>query len=658
MKEVKGVCIFLYFCAMKKPDMHTTLLWRRILFPMCVILLIFSGFGHIYAQETEKKTRTIDSAMALSPAYMPVYTADFPTVTFKPLQYHLVDTSIFHTSDFSPFLEPQNLYQTLGINGQAHKSVVFDYEREMGFTMIKLPFNLFFKQQKDLRRYNVQPCYTVISYNYGVTAEHAIFATHAQKIKNFEFAFNLTGLANKGYFLHQKVNMLNTDWQLHYHTKDSIYGLSISYILNHLKQEENGGLSDLHSFIDRDRQDENLTTSLSNFNVMFSNASSLINTHDVLFQQYVNLRDKKNRYYGTITHSFQFKKMNCNFSDYNLNNDFYQNRYYISTDTTRDSINYYGIANTLQWSNYSPTMRQSESGYFFRFAGGIQHEFVRARMPRYTANSFTLFARTSIRLFKVWDIYGNISYSFLKYIKNDAHAGGTATFAINRKHRHYIGFEANFYRRSPDFILTHYVGNHNMWTNTWKKQNILKLDAFYTIFDYKVSFNYFMLNNYVYLNSKCEPQVCDKGVNLVQLNLFAPLRVKGFYMDLNVAVQHSTQSCISVPLFAGKLYVAYQFKIFRNRLHIQLGGDLMYNTLYYGDAYNPLMHQFYHEDNEQVGNYLYFDLNLTLRVERIAFYVRGGNLLAGVFGFNYMTTPFYPMQGRNLELGITWRFYD
>lgn len=627
---------------------------------ICVflILLIFNGIGFLHAQEGEKKEHTVDSAMAFSPAYVPVYYADFPTTCFNPLKFDLLDTSIFHTSDYSPFYEPHNIYQTLGINGQAHKSLVFDYEHDMGFTMISLPFNLYFKKQKDLRRYNVESSYTDLAYTFGISAEHAFSVTHAQKIKNCDFALDITGLSNKGYFLHQKTNLLDLDFQFHFHTKDSLYGFSVSYILNHAKFSENGGLSDFHSFTDRSLRDSNYTNVLSSFSVMFSNASTLINTHDALFQQYVNIRDKKGHYFGTFTHSLQFKRMNCNFEDYDLNNDFYHNTYYISTDSTKDSITYYSFVNTLQWSNYEPNAKQSESNYYFRIAGGIQHEFVQARMPRYTANSFSLFARISTRLFKVWDIYGNISYSFLKYIKNDAHAGGSATFAINRKHRHFIGFEADFYRNSPDFFLTHYVGNNNSWTNTWKKQNILKLGAFYTLFDYRVSFNYFMLNHYVFLNSHYEPESFDKVINVVQLNLFAPLRVRNFYLDLNVSVQHSTQSYISVPLFAGKLYAAYRFKIFRNKLHLQIGGDLMYNTLYYGDAYNPIIHQFYHQGNEQVGNYLYFDLNLTMRVERIAFFVRGGNLLAGVFNFKYLTTPFYPMQGRSVEVGITWRFYD
>ena len=633
---------------------HGQRLW---IVSLCIILF-FSIIQGSYAQDSVPKTKTIDSVMAFSPAYVPVYSAKLPTAFYNPLKYDLLDTSIFHTSDYSPFYEAQNIYQTLGINGQAHKSMVFDYSRNIDFSMLVLPYPLFFKTQDDLKYYDVTSSYTRLSYTFGLSTENTFAATHAQKFKHSDLVVNLTGMGNQGYFLHQSVNMLILDAIYHYETKDSVYGFLVSYIFNHAKFSENGGLSDFHSFADRDVRDSNLTNNLSAFNVLFSNASSRINTHDALFQQYVNIRDKKGHYFGTFTHSFQFKHTECLFTDYNLNNDFYHNRYYFSTDTTKDSLSYYNIINTLQWSNYNPLSKQSESNYYFRIAGGIRHEFVHSRMPRYIANNFSLFARTSIRLFKVWDIYGCFAYSFLNYNKNDAIANVAATFAFNRKLRSYLGFGADFYRITPDFIFTHYNGNNNSWLHEWKKQNNLKLSAFYTILDYKVSFNYFMMNHYIYFNNKFEPEVYEKSINLIQLNLFAPLRVKNFMMDVNVSIQHSTKSYIAVPLFAGKLYAAYQFKIFRKRLNIQVGGDLMYNTLYYADAYNPLLHQFYHQGNEQVGNYLYLDLNLTLRVERIAFYIRGGNLLAGVFNFKYFTTPFYPMQGRNLELGITWRFYD
>jgi hypothetical protein len=45
-------------------------------------------------------------------------------------------------------------------------------------------------------------------------------------------------------------------------------------------------------------------------------------------------------------------------------------------------------------------------------------------------------------------------------------------------------------------------------------------------------------------------------------------------------------------------------------------------------------------------------------VKRLSFFVRGGNLIAGLLSFRYITTPGYPMQGRNFEVGVNWKFYD
>lgn len=616
-------------------------------------------FTKIFAQDTEKSSEPkIDSAMAISPAYMPVYYANLPGTFFLPMEYQLIDTTLFYTAHYNHFLKTSNLYQTLGINGQAHQSMIFDYQHDVGFSMIRLPYPLYYKTQEDLKYYDVQTSYTDLQYTYGITAENNFHATHAQKFKDVTIVGNLFGYSNKGYFLRQQANMISLDFILHYQTKRNIYGFTCSYIFNRSKLQENGGLSDYHAFADRIAHDTNAVHDLGSFNVLFKNAESKVNTHDLLFQQYVNIKDKKDRYYGTLTHSFQFKFLNSNFNDNNLNNDFYKDRYYLSTDTTRDTLQYYGIINTLQWSNYEPIATQSEKNYFFHIAGGIRHEFINTKIPHYIGNNYSLFARTQIRLFKLWDIFGAFSYSFNKYNQNDAIANVAATFALKRQWKHYIGFAADFYRVSPDFIYSYYLGNNNSWEHDWSKENNLKLSAFYTIFDYKVSFNYFMMNKYHYFNSQYEPVQADKSINVIQLNVFAPLRIKNFKMDVNMSLQHSTQPYISVPLFAGKLYAAYCFRIFKNRLKIHIGGDLMYNTLYYADAYNPIIRQFYHQESTKVGNYLYFDANITLQVQRIAFFFRAGNIIAGAFGYKYFTTPYYPMQGRNFELGITWKFYD
>ncbi len=618
--------------------------------------------GEVQAQTLDTtqrlSARSIDTAMAYSPNFMPVYKSKLPGTYFTPMVYTPVDTSLFYTSEYDPLLQTKNLYQSLGICSQAHKSMVFDYEHEIGFSMIQLPYPLYFKRQKDVEYYDVETSYTNIGFHYGITQENSIWATHAQKIRQFNYKYDNHGYQNIGHFLHQGGNMYTMDLVARYETPNEFYGVVVSYVFNHGKYAENGGLSDYQLFTDREERSELGTNDLSAYGVMSTNAISTINNHDALLQQYINFRDQKGRYFGTLTHSFEFKKLKSAFFDETLNDEMYLGRYYLHTDTTADTLNYYSIINTLQWSNYAPFQKQSDAKYFIRLAGGVRHEYVHATMPFYVGNNFSLFARANIRLFSVWDLYGNIAYSFNNYNRNDAIAHASGTFAINRVQKHFLGFGADFYRVSPDYFYTYYTGNNNVWYLDWEKQNNLKLNAFWTIFDYKVDFNYFRMGNYLFLNSNYEPEMAERPIHLFQFNLFAPVRIRQFYMDVNLSVQHATDDVVAVPLFAGKLYAAYQFRIFKNRLRIQVGADLMYNTLYYADGYNPIVHQFYHQEVVKVGNYLYVDANITFQISRIAFYVRGGNLLEGVFGYKYFTTPYYPMEGRRFQIGITWKFYD
>lgn len=622
------------------------------------IVLLFLGMT-VCAQEQQNGIPQIDSVMAISPDYVPTSAAPWPTIHSFPLQYQPIDTSFIHIAEYDPLLRIENLYQSLGVNGQAHKSMIFDIQKPLGFSMITLPYPLYFKNMSDLKIYNAKPSFTDLSFTYTILNEFAINATHAQHIRQVDFAVNLDASADKGYFIHQEVNRLTLDCTFRYETPKKRYGLLIAYIFNHGKFAENGGLQHSADFTDRDpRRDSTITYDLTSFPVMFSNGQSLINTHALEITNYYNIKNKKGQYFGTISHTLDFNHFSSLFSDYDLNNMFYVNRYYLNTDTTNDSVRYYSIANTIQLSNYSPTDTIGNQPYFFRIAGGLRHEYVNARSPLMQDNSLCLFARTSIRLFKVWEIYGLFSYNLFKYTQNDALAQAGFRFTINKKQQHYIGLEATFSRRSPDYIFSNYFGNNNFWLNDWKKQNFFKANAYWTIFNYKASFNFIYAGRYVYLNNNFEPVQLEKPFQLVQLIFSVPVRTKYFCLDAQLALQHATDKVIAVPLFSGKMSALYTTRIFKKRLRFQVGMDLFYNTKYYADGYNPILHQFYAQSYTITGNYLYINAHIALRVKRLSFFIRGGNLIAGLLSFRYITTPGYPMQGRNFEVGVDWKFYD
>lgn len=628
-----------------------------------IILLVFCVFTAVnaLAQDTTK-ARTfsnIDSSMAISPDYLRTRYAPFPTIHFQPIVYQEIDTTMFYLSEYDQLLKTQNLYQSLGINGQAHKSMVFDIDHSLGFTMITLPYPLYFKKMQDLKLYDLATSHTDINFTWGWRRELVFSATHAQRVRQMDFAVNIDACSNPGYFIHQSVNRLNVNALVKYETPNKIYGVLAAYNLNHGKFSENGGLENCSAFTDRDpRRDSAITYDVTSFAVMFSNAQTLINTHTAQLTNYVNIKNKNENYFGTISHTLDINNLKSTFTDHDLNNLFYLNRYYINPDTTNDSILYFQIANTLQWSNFSPTDTLSDQAYFFRISGGLRHEFVNARSPHYIGNSLALFARTYIRLFKVWDIFGNISYSFFGYNSYDAMAKAGFRFNINKKQRHHLGLEASFMRYSPDFIFSYYFGNNNAWVNNWKKQNVFKAGAYWTIFDYSVRFNFINAGKYVYLNNNFEPVQLEKPFQVVEFLLYAPVRTKHFSLDAELALQHSTNKAVTVPLFAGKLGAIYTTNIFKKRLRFQVGIDLFYNTKYFADGYNPILHQFYAQEYISTGHYLYINAHLAIRVKRISFFVRGGNLIAGLMSFRYITTPSYPMQSQSVQAGINWKFYD
>ena len=631
---------------------------KSALYILLLSVFLFMGMK-VCAQEQQDGQTKIDSAMAISPDYMPTRYANWPAIQFLPQNYNIIDTSLIHIAEYDPLWRIENLYQSLGINGQAHKSMLFDIQTPEGFSMMTLPYPLYFKKMTDLKLYNVNPSYTDLKFTYTFLTGFAIKATHAQHIRQVDFAVNLDATSDKGYFIHQEVNRLTLDATFRYETPKKKYGFLMAYIFNHAKLSENGGLEYSPDFTERDpRHDSTITYDLTSFPVMFSNGQSRINTHALQITNYYNIKNKKGQYFGTISHTLDFNHISSHFSDYDLNNIFYRDRYYISTDTTNDSVQYYSIANTLQLSNFSPTDTIGDQSYFLRIAGGLRHEYVGAVSPRMQDNSLCLFARTSIRLFKVWELYGFFSYNLFKYTQNDALTNAGFRFTINKKQQHYIGLEATFSRLSPDYIFSNYLGNNNFWDYEWKKQNFFKASVYWTIFNYKASFNLINAGRYLYLNNTFDPVQMEKPFQVLQLMLYAPVRTKYFCLDAQLALQHATSKEIAVPLFAGKLGALYTTRIIKKQLRFQVGVDLFYNTKYYADGYNPLLHQFYAQQYIITGNYLYVNAHIALRVKRISFFVRGGNLIAGLLSFRYITTPGYPMQGRNFEVGVNWKFYD
>lgn len=595
----------------------------------------------------------IDSVMDLSPYYLPTHFTNLKFIEFEPLIYKPVDTGMVTTHQYDPLFKTENIYQHLGICGQAHQSMIFNYQKEMGFVYQTLPYPLFFKKQSALNFYKLQTTYSKIAYTFGLTKENELDAVFAKSMKGVTISAHVFGILNNGAFAHQKTTNICGDITIHYELPSTKYGFKASYIINRITNEDNGGLSDFNAYQSR------VAKNNASYDVNFLNAKTQITEHDFTLQNYVNIKNKNNKYFGTIVYDFQLHQTKVDVKDKDMNkNRFRYENYYFSNVVTHDSTKIMTAKNAIQWSNFSPYQEKSNKNNFFHIAGGVLHDYADLKYSNTRFISLYLFARTQIHLFKVMDITAKVSYSIGDYTNEDLSAKAGISWTINKEKEHIIGLNAHYDKIAPDYKMQHLFTNNFRWANRFEKQNIVQFNTFWNYEKYNCSVSYYFINKWVYLSEELVPVQNKNNGNLIQISTFIPYRYKNFGATANLHLQYCSKDVVNVPLFAGKLSIYYIFELLKKKLKIQIGTDAMYNTTYYADVYLPVLQMFYSQQTHSAGNFVFLDANLTIKIERIIFFFRIGNLLPPIMKYRNYTTPYYPVNDFFMNLGICWRFHD
>jgi hypothetical protein len=108
----------------------------------------------------------------------------------------------------------------------------------------------------------------------------------------------------------------------------------------------------------------------------------------------------------------------------------------------------------------------------------------------------------------------------------------------------------------------------------------------------------------------------------------------------------------------GNLTVYYTQPLFKGAALLQPGLNFYYNTSYYADAYMPALRSYYLQDKKEIGNYVYMDVFINVKIQRARVFVIYTNWGSFFEGRNYYSTPKYPMQDAAFKFGVSWRFHD
>ncbi|MEI7896265.1 MAG: putative porin [bacterium] len=584
------------------------------------------------------------------------------------LNLHPIDTALTGFQSYDMLYKHDKFFSTLGNIGLAYRPLVpFTSRAESGFDYGIHSLDAYLYQNDSVRYYKVYKTYTELSYVQGAQKEqnfHAIFSRNIYR--SFNLGFDMHVMSSPGAYNRQKTNHINFVVTSQFFTKNRRYGVIANFTVNRIRNYENGGLKSDSLFR------YNIETNRMVIPVNLAYAQTRIRESGFFMKHYFDLTRHKNNdrdtslgpgnraELGRLTYSFQYNRQIQNFIDTKADSAFFPPPF-ISSAGTIDSLTIKRISNEVVWSN--PSYKSNREPRVFQLEAGLKQQYSEVNMHNvnHFFQQYIPHAKIEFTPFQSLRLEATGDYVFGDYNEGDfsLRVKLATILGSNSKNAGIITVTGNYMAQQPGWFYSYYYGNFSKWDTSWFKQSLITGGFNYSFKYFETGFDISRINNFIYLDSQCQPQQQTSQFGYLHLYLNGKIDLWRFRLKAQLVYQ-SVQgtTALRLPAFMGNLAVYYTQPLFKGAATLQPGLTFFYNTSYYADNYNPAIRSFYLQDAKQIGNYLYMDVFINLKIQRARFFVTYSHFNASFMGRDYYTTPGYPMQDGAFKFGVAWRFHD
>ena len=635
----------------------------------------------IHPDSTELKTDTIKTVIkapksltevidSLSVTY---FTGSIDNLKMDNFQY--IDTSTFYFQQFDQLFRKNGLYSTLSNIGLAHKNLVFCPKLSTDYYFENQSFPKYIYENRQVKYYNLYIPYTEISYILGSKKEQNFQVVfNRELIKRLTIGVDFALNNSPGPYTNSKADDKRIFFTGQYYTKNRRYGVVANYLYNKLIVQENGGILYDSVF------EENTESDRRQIPVNLSTAQNLVKQSGFYVEQYFNLLKprpdsvKRKIDAGSISYSFHYQRNQMIYQDDDTVGYFYQPfDPPLNPDKTFDSVYQMRIRNKLQWSSIG--YRDDPLSKVFNIYFGLSHEYIYQAFPDYSDNNSFIYNQLTSLSYNQLKPYGGIGLNIKKsfrltgyaelvlggYNSGDLRIEGYIDQYFGNINRNFGMIHAGikFVNKTPAWYFQNYQSNFYRWDNDLKKESYLVILGEYQFRKLKAGVQFFTFGNYTYLNDSIRPAQLSDATTLLQIYVEGLTMIKNFGINTRLVYQQTNQSkAIRVPVFTGVVDLFFKSYVFKRAATLQTGFELNYFTAFYADAYMPALRDWYVQNNQKIGNYLFADVYVTLKVKAARMFVKYAHFNSLLKNYNYYLAPRYPARDARFYFGVSWRFHN
>ncbi len=573
------------------------------------------------------------------------------TLTLKSeYRYNLLRKDIF---GLLPFSNEGQTYNTLDF-GYTTKSIM----PSLGFTAKH--FN--YLQSTDIKYYSVPTPLTDLYYKTVMEQGQSLdaFLTINTK-RNLNFSIAYKGLRSLGKYVNYLSSSGNFRFTTSYFTKDKRYILNAHFTGQDLYNQENGGIVDLSQF---ESGNPNYTKR-DGIDVYFKDATSML---------------KGNRFF--IDHSFKLSKDNPNSLVFmhQFNQEFKFFEFVQPTVSTRYGNSFSNHINNK--TRYNHLYNKLGVAYKTKSYGDLTF-FVEDNNYNYFYDSVVYDATGNVKVpnalsDRINTIGGNYTYFTNKItakllvsqaISNHALSmiDANATYEVNDK----LHFTLNYQKQTslPNLNYSLYQSDYTQynWYHDFKSEKTNQLTFTATSKWINFSAQYKVLKDYLYFDNITNdiatllvtPVQYDKTINYLSVKASKEIKFWKLALDNTVLYQNVDQSSpiVNVPQLTTRNTLYFTDYVFKKAMLLQMGVTANYFTKYYANDYNPLLGEFYVQNETKIGAFPLLDFFVNARIRQTRLFLKAEHFNSSMSGYNYYSSPNYPYRDFMIRFGLEWNFF-
>jgi hypothetical protein len=552
--------------------------------------------------------------------------------------------------------------------GQTYNSLAYSFDRlhlKPVFAAQSHHFN--YKEIEEVNYFNVPTPLTELyfktAYEQGQQLD-AFFTVNTSP--QFNFSIGYKGVRSLGKYQHILTSTGNFLFTSNYHTKNKRYVIRAHVAAQDIYNQENGGLTD-------------------NSLLLFTSGDSEFRDRGRLD---VKFEDAENKLEGLR---------------------FYGDHYY-ELLSQRDSTGYYvlSIGNVLSYEDKFFRYNQSKA-----FAGfGPSYESTnlstKTKLEDFNVKAYADFNNSLLGKMTAWAGYTDFNYGYNSVLILDSERipnriKGNLIEAGAAYEKEYRGFKLsgkgainvagdfdgnylqgaasynlneNYNARAsitvhsvaPNFNFLLYQNDYKNYNWKYELNNVKTQELKFKINTKQfgnASVSYTGIDDYAYFgikqnDSTPSPMQASERIDYLKVKFEKEFKLGHFGLDNTVMYQQvlSGEGILNVPQLITRNTLYFEDHWFKRALFLQTGVGFNYFTKYNMNAYDPVLAEFYVQNQQELGGFPLVDIffNAKIRQTRIFFIYENFTSIFG--GRNeYFSAPGYPYRDNVLRFGLVWNFF-